>query len=248
MTLISETAAVNLDELQAWSRPPSPTFQPTIVVGDGPVVALRRRSVVALGSLDERIMLDTPRLVSAHDLTGRAWWVPAATVWSDADGDEQPQRPWAIGLASGRSWEVAVLAGLSDRLGWEANVARERGRELPVLSDVGVSYRDGATVYDGRLGHDVPTVVVVRDSVALWGAGSTFAAAHHRALFGDHGSVGHPGELDMLGDSLALAGLDVVAVDLGTPLIKRAGVQRLSIQLMAPSHEPGRPWDAEPMN
>ena len=26
-----------------------------------------------------------------------------------------------------------MLAGLSDRLGWEANLARERGRELPVL-------------------------------------------------------------------------------------------------------------------
>lgn len=249
MTLISETSTVrDFDELPAWSRPPSPTALPTIVVGDGPVVALRRRPVVALGSLDERVTLDTSRLVSAVDLNGRAWWIPAAAVWSDADGDEQPQHPWAIGLAAGRSWEVALLAGLSDRLGWEANLARERGRVLPVLDDIGVSHRDGATVYDGRLGHDIPTVVVVRDSVAMWGAGSTFAAAHHRALFGDHAAVGHPGELEMLGALLAVAGLDVVAVDLGTPVFKRVGVQRLQVQLLAPSHDAGRPWDADPMN
>ena len=134
MTLISDPSTVRaLDELPEWSRPPAPTALPTIVVGDGPVVALRRRPVVALGSLVDRVTLDAPRLVSAVDLRGRSWWIPAAAVWSDADGDEQPQRPWAIGLAAGRSWEVAMLAGLSDRLGWEANLARECGRELPVL-------------------------------------------------------------------------------------------------------------------
>ena len=66
-----------------------------------------------------------------------------------------------------------MLAGLSNRLGWEANAARERGRVLPELHDVGVDHGDGTTVYDGRLGHGIPTVVVVRDAVALWGAGST---------------------------------------------------------------------------
>ena len=248
MTLISERVAVGrLDEVPAWSRP-SPTVLPTIVVGDGPVVALRRRPVIALGSLDQRVTLNTSRLVSATDLSGKSWWVPAAAVWSDADGDGQPTRPLAVGLAAGRSWEVTVLAGLSDRLGWEANVARQRGRELPVLEDVSASHGDGTTVYDGRLGHDVPTVVLVRDSVALWGAGSTFAAAHHRAMFGDHAAVGHPGELELLGDLLALAGLDVAAVDLGTPVFKRVGVQRLQVQLLGPSHDAGRPWDADPMN
>jgi hypothetical protein len=247
MTLISEPAAVrHLDDPQAWSR--FPAVASTIVVGDGPVVALRRRPVVALGLLGQRTMLNASRLVSALDVSGRAWWIPAAAVWADADSDEPPQRPWAIGLANGRSWELTLLAGLSDRLGWEANVARERGRELPVLERVGASHGDGTTVYDGRLGHDVPTVVVVKDSVALWGAGSTFAAAHHRAMFGHDAVVGYPGELELLGDLLALAGLDVVAVDLGTPVFKRVGVQRLQVQLLGSSHDAGRPWDADPMN
>jgi hypothetical protein len=249
MTLISEPAAVrHVDELPAWSRPTSRTVLPTIVVGDGPVVALRRRPVVALGSLDQRITLNASRLVSAVDLGGKAWWVPAAAVWPDGGREGQPQRPLAIGLAAGRGWEITVLAGLSDRLGWEANVARQRGRELPVLGELSGSHGDGTTVYDGRLGHDVPTVVVVKDSVALWGAGSTFAAAHHRAMFGDHAAVGHPGELGLLGDLLTLAGLDVAVVDLGTPVFKRVGVERLQVQLLAPSHVAGRPWDADPMN
>ena len=90
-----------------------------------------------------------------------------------------------------------MLAGLSDRLGWEANAGPGARREpCPSWTTSAWTMGDGTTVYDGRLGHDIPTVVVVRDAVALWGAGSTFAAAYHRALFGDHGTVGPTGELD----------------------------------------------------
>jgi hypothetical protein len=249
MTLISGSSTVgNLAESQPWERALAPARLPTIVTENGPVAALRRRPVVALGSLVERLMLDTPRLVSAVDLSGRAWWIPAVAVWADADNGGQPQHPRAIGLASGRSREAAVLAGLSDRLGWEANAARERGRVLPELDDVGVDHGDGTTVYDGRLGHGIPTVVVVRDAVALWGAGSTFAAAYHRALFGHQGSTGPTGELDMLRAWLTAVGLDVVVVDMGSPVIEQAGVQRLQVQLLASSYERGRPWDGDPMN
>ena len=55
-------------------------------------------------------------------------------------------------------------------------------------------------------------------------------------------------ELEDLRSLLAAQHLDVVAVDLGTPLINRAGVERLSVQLAGPSHEPGRSWDADPVN
>jgi hypothetical protein len=248
MTLISGSSTVgNLAESQPWERALAPTRLPTIVTGDGPVAALRRRPVVALGSLVERLMLDTPRLVSAIDMSGRAWWIPAAAVWADADAGAQPQHPRAIGLASGRGREAAVLAGLSDRLGWEANAARERGRVLPEL-DADLDHGDGTMVYDGRLDHGIPTVVVVGDEVTMWGAGSTFAAAYHRALFGHQGTTGPAGELELLRAWLVAIGLDIVAVDLGSPLIKEAGVQRLQVQLLAPSHDQGRPWDGDPMN
>ncbi len=118
----------------------------------------------------------------------------------------------------------------------------------PSSNDVGVDHGDGTTVFDGRLGHGIPTVVVVRDAVALWGAGSTFAAAYHRALFGHQGTSGPSGELDMLRAWLTAVGLDVVVVDLGSPVIEQAGVQRLQVQLLASSHDQGRPWDGDPMN
>jgi hypothetical protein len=221
---------------------------PTIVIGDGSVVALRTRTVLALGHIEERLVVDSSRLVSALDLAGRPWWIPATAVWSDAEGDRQPQHPRPIGLAAARSREIALLTGLSDRLGWEANVIRESGRELPVLHGLGDQDSHGSVVYDGRLDHRVPTVVIVNGAVVRWGAGATLSAAYHRALYGDHGTAGHSAELEDLRSLLAAQQLDVVAVDLGTPLINRAGVERLSVQLAGPSHDPGRSWDADPVN
>jgi len=141
-----------------------------------------------------------------------------------------------------------VLAGLSDRLGWEANEARESGRDLPVLDGIGDARAQGLTVYDGRLDHGIPTVVVVGDTFVRWGSGSTLTSAYRRALYGDKGTTGHDVELEDLRWLLSAQGLDVVAVDLGTPVIRRAGVVRYSVQLTTPSHEPGRSWDADPVN
>jgi len=251
MTLTTERAAVartEIDDPSPWSAPPSPSVLPTIVIGDGSVVALRKRTVIALGSLDERRSVDGTQLVSALDLAGRSWWIPAAAVWSDAEGGRQPQHPRATGLAAGWSREIALLTGLSDRLGWEANLLRERGRELPILHGLGDGDAHGSIVYDGRLDHRVPTVVLVNGDVVCWGAGATLSAAYHRALYGDRGTVGHRAELEDLRSLLAAQQLDVVAVDLGTPLINRAGVERLSVQLAGPSHEPGRSWDADRIN
>lgn len=248
MTLISTSPTVTRsnDDFAPWHAPPAPTALPTLVVDDGAVVALRKRPVVAMGALANRESLRSQRLVSAQDLAGNAWWIPAEAVWSDADGALQPQHPRPVGLAVGRNRDVAVLAGLSDRLGWEATVELQRGRSLPVLDLDG--HRVEAVVYDGRLRHDIPTVVVIGPDIVLWGAGSTFPAAYHRALYGDDGAVGNRDELESLGLLLADIGLAVAAVDLGTPVIRRAGVARYSVQLAMSSHESGRPWDASPIN
>ena len=250
MTLTTERSTVapaEIDPPRPWSAPPSPSVLPTIVMGDGSVVALRTRTVIALGYLEERLAIESTPLVSALDLAGRPWWIPATAVWSDVEAGRHPQHPRPIGLAAGWSKEIALLTGLSDRLGWEANLLRERGRELPVLHGFGDEGSNGSIVYDGRLDHRVPTVVLVNGSVVRWGAGATLSAAYHRALYGDRGTVGHRAELEDLRSLLAAQQLDVVAVDLGTPLINRAGVERLSVQLAGPSHEPGRSWDADPV-
>ena len=251
MTLISERSTVGHagdEEVDTQWAPPNPSVLPTIVVGDGSVIAFRTRPVVAMGSLDERTVIDTQPLVSAQDLVGRSWWIPADAVWSDVDGRRQPQHPWHIGLAAGSSREVALLAGLSDRLGWEANEARESGRVLPVLDGIADACAQGLTVYDGRLDHRVPTVVVVGETFVRWGSGSTLTSAYRRALYGDRGTTGHDVELEDLRWLLSVEGLDVVAVDLGTPVIRKAGVVRYSVQLTTPSHDPGRSWDADPVN
>ena len=246
MTLTQATTTVRqttFEDVRPWSPPPRPSVQPTIMASDGSVVAMRKRRVIAPGAFDQRLVVDSSRLVCAQDPAGRSWWIPADAVWSDAQTERQPQHPWSVGLAMGRSRDAAMVCGLSDRLGWEANESRLRGHALPVLDgDDG-----GPTLYDGRLDHDVPTVVLVKGSVVCWGAGSTFDIAHQRALFGHRGVVAGPSELPVIAAMLAAKGLEVVAVDLGTPLIRRAGVVRSSIQLAVASHDDGRPWDGPPV-
>jgi len=237
MTLISEPTSL-------WLEPPSPSVVPTLVVGEGPVVALRQRAVIAMGALLERAEIDSPRLVSAVDLAGQAWWIPADAVWSDAAESSQPQHPRPTGLATGRTRESAFLAGVSDRLGWEAVLEYQRGCDLPTLEGALVSGADDLVVLDGRLGHDIPTVVIVSQDTVRWAAGATWAGALHRGLYGDDGNGDDREELATLIQLLARRSIAVVAVDLATPLIRAAGVVRYSVQLLAPDDETGRPWDA----
>jgi hypothetical protein len=237
MTLISEPTSL-------WLEPPSPSVVPTLVVGEGPIVALRRRPVIAMGALLERGEIDSPRLVSAVDLAGRPWWIPADAVWSDADVSIQPQHPRPTGLATGRTRESALLAGLSDRIGWEAVLEYERGRNLPALEGALVSGAEDLLVLDGRLGHDIPTVVIVSHDMVRWAAASTWAGALHRGLYGDDGNADDTDELATLVQLLGRRGIAAVAVDLATPLIRAAGVVRYSVQLLAPDDDPGRQWDA----
>ena len=241
MTLISERTSL-------WLEPPSPSVVPTLVVGDGSVVALRQRPVIAVGALLERAEIDSPRLVSAVDLAGRAWWIPADAVWSDAAESIQPQHPRPTGLATGRTREAALLGGICDRLGWEAVLEYERGGELPALEGALVSGAEEVAVFDGRLGHDIPTVVIVSHDTVRWAAGATWAGALHRGLYGDDGNADDGEELATLVQLLGRRGIGVVAVDLATPLIRAAGVVRYSVQLLAPDDDPGRRWDAPPVD
>jgi hypothetical protein len=211
------------------------TDAPSLVVSSTDVVALRHRPVVALGALFDRSTVEGERLVAAHDVTGRGCWIPAEAVWSDAEDAERPQHPRPVGLATARTPERAFAAGLSDRLGWEAVLDFERGGQLPLIDTAPVDSPmngDRLVVLDGRLGHDVPTVVVLGDDLIRWGAAATWSTAVHRALYGDDGSLAVEDELAEVIGLLADCGLDVVGVDLGTALLRRAHVARRSVQLI----------------
>ena len=110
-------------------------------------------------------------------------------MWSDADESSQPQHPRPTGLATGRTRESALLAGVSDRLGWEAVLEYERGCDLPALEGALVSGADDLVVLDGRLGHDIPTVVIVSHDMARWAAGATWAGALHRGCTATTGTA-----------------------------------------------------------
>jgi hypothetical protein len=212
---------------------PSPDA-PSLVVSSTQVVALRQRPVVALGALLDRSTVEGERLVTAHDVGGRAVWIPAEAVWSDAEDAERPQHPRPVGLATAMTAERAFAAGLSDRLGWEAVLLFERGGQLPLIDTAPVDSPingDRLVVLDGRLGHEVPTVVVLGDDLIRWGAAATWSTAVHRALYGDDGSLAVEDELAEVVGLLAEGGLDVVSVDLGTALLRRANVARRSVQL-----------------
>jgi hypothetical protein len=213
-----------------------PADAPTLVVGNDHVVALRQRPVVALGALRDRSTLGGERLVTAHDVAGRACWIAADAVWSDAQDAERPQRPRPVGLATAPTRTRALGVGLSDRLGWEAVLAFERGEHLPSVEAETIRGRsrdrDRLVVLDGRLGHDVPTVVMLGDDFVRWGAAATWSTAVHRALYGEDGSIAVDRELADITAVIRRDGLDVVGVDLGTALLRRAGVIRCSVQLV----------------
>ena len=235
MLLTTERHRVDRDVTTIAGAVPVPsTDAPSLVVSSTDVVALRHRPVIALGALLDRSTVEGERLVAAHDVAGRACWIPAEAVWSDAVDAERPQHPRPVGLATALSPERAYAAGLSDRLGWEAVLAFERGGQLPLIDTAPADSPmngDHLVVLDGRLGHEVPTVVVLGDDLIRWGAAATWSTAVHRALYGDDGSLAVEDELAEVIGLLAEGGVDVVGVDLGTALLRRANVVRRSVQL-----------------
>ncbi len=206
---------------------------PTLLT-EGRVVALHRGKVVGAGAILERGLVEGTHLVSAQSPEGRSWWIPAGAVWADGESTT-PQHPRPVGLATAADLTTATLQGLSDRLGWEAVMHLERGYELPPLPG-DVDFDAGPFVLlDGRLDHDIPTVVVIGEELTRWGAASTWGRALHRALYGDHGLAPDPDELAAMADALAKLGLHPVTVDLGTPRLRQLGINRCSVQLLAAS-------------
>ena len=220
---------------ETWASPPRPTARPTTVVRHGPVVALRQRAVLELGTLEDRTVVDGDRLVTAHDEDGQAVWISAQAVWSDAHGAGHPEKPLPIGLATASTREAALVKGLSDRLGWEAVLEFERGTDLPRAEALADFADDNVVILDGRLGHEVPTVVVLGREMVRWGAGATWYGAMRRAMYGDDGNLDQGRELPEMCATLARSGLGVAAVDLDSPLLRRAGVARCSVQIVAVS-------------
>ncbi len=188
-------------------------------------------------------MVTGDRLVTASDVDGHSWWLPAAAVWSDADCPDTPEHPRPIGLATASTREAAFLKGISDRLGWEAVLEFERGGDLPAAPAFDGTSIGRAIVLDGRLGHAVPTVVVLGADTMRWGAGATWEAAWRRALYGDDPATDPSRDLGQVAELLASADLAVAGVDLGTLRLSTAGVARWSAQLVAGDGSV-RSWDA----
>jgi hypothetical protein len=221
-----------VDHARAYASPRWLTEQPALLDGEGAVTVLRRRSAVPLGGIGDGDQVQGRRLVGARDLGDAPWWIPAIVAWSDAEDAIRPEHPRPAGLAHDRSWSRAVLTGLSDRLGWEARLAFERGEALATID--GLAPAGPATIYDGGLGHDLPCVLIVSENVVRWGAGITVESAYRRALFGDQGLSEEEIARELADMQLVLAdaGLDVAVVDLGTTMLRRAGFARVSVQLM----------------
>ena len=126
-------------------------------------------------------------------------------------------------------------------------VELERGRPLPVLDGIADACAQGLTVYDGRLDHGVPTVVVVGDDFVRWGSGSTLTSAYQRALYGDRGTVG---------TTLSSRTSDGCSASRGSTSWPSISAPRSSARpacallgaAHGPSHDPGRSWDADPVN
>ena len=214
---------------------PSPLSSHGRLRAGGTVVALRHGSVIGPGRLVDRAVVDGTRLVTADDPDGTSWWIPAAAVWCDGENTDVPEHPRRIGLATAANAAAAVVQGLSDRLGWEAVLHLDDGRQLPALEPVSDLDPDHFVVFDGRLGHDIPTVVVVGAEVTCWGAGSTWERALHRALYGAGSACAAPGELAAFVTALAEVGLRPATVDLGSPRLRAHGIVRCSVQLLATS-------------
>ena len=149
---------------------------PCASAGPSPSVLCAERTVAQRLSAWSR-----PRLRAGH-----SWWIPrrrrlvgrrrarapgASSADRSGNGRDQgrsagqgPQRPARVGSGPGvrTRWRPARCGAVGD----QATVAN-------------------AIVLDGRLDHDVPTVVVLAADTMRWGAGSTWDGAMRRALYGD---------------------------------------------------------------
>jgi hypothetical protein len=197
----------------------------------GQVVPLHHRPAIALGGLCDRVQIDGQRQVAAIDARRASCFVDAAGVWTDGE-QARPAQLSPIGLASSTSWDSAVITGISDRVGWEAAKAWEDGLDLPAAPFLDHQANSRLVLLDGRLGHQLPTVVAVSETSVRWGAGATWDAAAGRALYGT-GWPTDTSELALIECILAGAHLGIAAVNVGSALLTVNNLSRISVQLTA---------------
>lgn len=172
----------------------------------------------------------------------RVWKLARDTSRSPTDRPTRSVVPPSVGTATSERPGDAVLQGLSDRLGWNAVVAWQVGVNLPIR---GRGADGTAAVFDGRLGHGVPTVVVVGEHAVRWGAGSTWRRALERAL----GSPRIPtvaeerAELRDVSDTLAASGITVRVVHVDAGSLGDSGLFRCRVELDA-DDDPALPTTA----
>jgi hypothetical protein len=184
---------------------------------------------IALGRLANRQLLRGHRQVPAIDGNGTHCWIDAAAVWTDGE-QCWPEHPEPIGLATAPTWDRALLIGLSDRVGWEAQHHWEHGATLPSVKALSRCASVHLRLLDGRLDHGLPTVVATSATRTTWGAGATWEAAYGRALYG-RAWPSDPAELATVAAVLASAGLGLAAVEIGSSVLSAHELPRFSVQL-----------------
>jgi hypothetical protein len=237
-TTVIADAAWQFADTASSHATPKRSSSPVLIGPSAALVALRQATVMGFGGLTKSPTRHSGRLVAAYDVEGTAWWIPAEAIWADADTNPHPEHLRPTGLATASSASQAMVLGLSDRLGREAFNELERGTDLPIL-ETPAEWKS-VVAFDGRTIADVPTVVLVGDTFVRWGAGATWDVAFRRAMHGKayQGDAGR--ELAQLQACLDAEGLLAVGVDVGSDLLRRAGINRLSVQLVTPHDGLGR--------
>jgi hypothetical protein len=200
-----------------------------VVQRHGQVVPLHHRPAIALGGLCDRVQVNGQRQIAAVDTRGASCFVDAAAVWTDGE-HTHPTQLAPIGLASSSCRDTALITGISDRIGWEAAKAWEDGLDLPTAPFLDHQANSRLVLLDGRLGHQLPTVVAVSETSVRWGAGATWDAAAGRAMYGT-GWPTDTSELALIECILAGARLGIAAVDVGSALLTVNNLTRISVQI-----------------
>ncbi len=246
-TRLASTLSRPSDLGRPWSGPGRPAWLPDLVVGEGAVVALRRRSVVAPGALESRGELQSDRLVSARDLCDRPWLIPASAVWMDSDVDGRRENPRFVGLATDtcraarRPHRPQRPPGLGGVGGPQARPgddparrcrAHRHGHDLgrpPRPRRADRPHRDQSRQRAGALG-----------------------GRRQRRFCVPPGAVHGPGHAAIRAASWATSSsscrpaASVSVSSTSTPSwMKEAGIARVSVQLLVATHDPVRRWDAD---
>ena len=172
----------------SYELPQRLTELPDFIDGGRDAAVLRRRPAVPVGALGSADVVTGRRLVRARDVHDAPLVDPCLPGVVGRRRSRAPRTP-VVRRPGHRSLLVTGRAVRPEppprpgRHAWPTSA----GAILPLAP--GVNAGRSATVFDGRVGHDVPTVHIVSDNVVRGAAGSTTEAAYRRALFGDRGAT-----------------------------------------------------------